>query len=1383
MNTFNKIETLSKNNELVKIIPGYDLQNKLGQGGFGTVYRATQESTGQTVAIKVQKTDSQLSEQKHQRHLERFERETQLCAKLQHPHIVKLLDKGYTEDGELYAVFEYVPGVTLKEHLRECGALSAVDAGDLMSQVLDALACAHEHGIIHRDLKPENIMVSQTGMKLHAKILDFGIGTFAQESRDVDFKSLTMTQETLGTPSYSAPEQLRGEPATTRSDLYAWGLLFLECIIGKPVMSGNSIAAIFHKQLDDKNVPLPSAIAGHPIANVLRRALNKNPRERAENATQIYADFSAVNLSNIVGELKAQSEHGENTTLNTTFDSSFDGDTMETMVTEVGSYMSASFQSERRQLTVLCCSLSVSSLSHSEPDLELLDAQQRDQLSLILDTGIRFGAHHAASLGDTVLLYFGYPEVSDNDARRAARTALEISTQVQRRSALLKKQQGLNLDLKMGLHTGEVLVSLGNTPTGLTPNIASRLQQHAATGSILVSETSKALLEPYLEFEAVNTQILAGSKKPLTSQKLIGEKQSEALSFLRLGSANRPMMGREAELDTLCGLWQQAENGNKVHALIKGEAGIGKSRLVYELRQHALKAQGKSLNSRCLPEHQNNALFPILELVKRHLGLVELEPASASQKLKEQLAELETPIELGLPILCSWLNLPLPEGITPVPHSPEKQKQILLGLLQEIIGKLTEGKPTLLIVEDLHWIDPTSIELLTQIIEDNKPNSLCLIATSRPEFESDWQGVVEEIALERLSSESAEQIIKRILDDQAIAPDALSLLCERTDGVPLFIEELLRMLLDNEFLVKVNGIYRLQTQSHDIPVTLKDSLAEKLSCIGFAKETAQLAATIGREFEYNLLLDSSLKGEGEVQADLDLMVRLDLICHQRKVKGDSYIFRHALIHDAAYESQVEANAKLAHQRIANILEQSYVDESNEISIILSNHFAKSGENNKAVLYGKKSAEKLLSKSLNLDVISICTKVKEWNRFTTDNLDRLEVELSINSLLLPALMNCKGYGSNEVVETIRSSEKLLERFKQDAKPEQLTSIKDIEQGTYFALITYYNLHSKRDAARELAESLLDKAISSSDREFEIAVRTNLGQCYLIDGNFQKARETLIRVFDIFNPQTDSKLSEKYGLEPESYCHMTLSLVMWKLGYPDQARTHAEKAKKRADELKHIGSIGLANVYVGLIEYCRSDRIGVSSIIKVNNEQLNEFPDLAWASEYIKCLQEWTEEKNEHSKNFISNKRLAGEDYAMSLYDCILLETDIALHNWNEALTRIDSSLEWCNSAKEMFSVSPLYRARAEVNVFQSGMLTKEAEIAYHKSISIAQQQNAKSEEFKTALSYAKELVKINRQPEAESILTPVLSWFSEGFNTQTYKEAKQLVDSINHKTTQ
>lgn len=479
-------------------IPDYELLETLGSGGYGTVYRARHRRTGASVAIKVVRL------QEGGRQVERFHRETMLCASLHHPHIVQLLDKG--EQGDcVYGVFEYVPGETLKSLIRRQGVLTAAEAGRLMAEVLDALDCAHAAGIVHRDLKPDNVMVTSTGAVRHAMVLDFGIGTVIPQFAGPQVSQLTMGDECLGTPAYSAPEQLRGEPPSARTDLYAWGLMFLECLTGTPAVQGASVAEIVHRQLSPQEVQLPPAISTHPIATLLRKALKKRPAERSDSAAALLRDLMRVRLDDLVGQLPAAAQVQQ-------------ADLTRTVAT-------TRVFSEVRQLTVLCCSVSLwpGSDTHgmdgttgtsSQPsqglNIEDIELLQREELTLFSDVATRRGGMLAGTLGDRMLVLFGYPHTSDTDARQAGMTAQELLTLSRSRAAAIEQVHGLHLGIRMGLHTGMAVVVGGEAPSGHAVNVAMRLEAIADAGTLLASESSHRLLSRHARFEKAGSLRLPG---------------------------------------------------------------------------------------------------------------------------------------------------------------------------------------------------------------------------------------------------------------------------------------------------------------------------------------------------------------------------------------------------------------------------------------------------------------------------------------------------------------------------------------------------------------------------------------------------------------------------------------------------------------------------------------------------------------------------------------------------------------------------------------------------------------------------------------------------------------------------------------------------------
>lgn len=482
------------------LIQGYRLIELIGEGGFGRVYKAVQLRTEQLVAIKLLK-DSKHSSQ-HQ--IDRFERETQLCAQISHPNIVKLLDKGHTEDGDLFAAFEYIEGETLKNRIIRKGVLSGVETGLLMAQVLDALSCAHEQGIVHRDLKPQNLMVGETSASMHIKVLDFGVGAFTEDFRTDDYKSLTITKETLGTPTYSAPEQLWGEPPTVKSDLYAWGLIVLECLTGTPVMGGNSLAEVFEKQINAEDVVIPDNILEHPLGDLLKRVLEKKTEKRVGSATRLYQECLEIDFNTLVVQAVAPVSY-----------EAIDDTTMDNDLAVVLGKI------HQQQITVFCLQLDLHIPEDSLLENEKLMSIQKDQLNRCISIVQSNGGYLANSFGNKLTFYFGYPKQNETHTQVAGQVALELMHHIQEQHKVLQKLYSFTLDTRMSIHTGEVLVKQNHEPEGLVLGVALNLLNQAKSNSILVSDASKQRIHSLANFEDSGSYTFSGIRNPIQVFSLV----------------------------------------------------------------------------------------------------------------------------------------------------------------------------------------------------------------------------------------------------------------------------------------------------------------------------------------------------------------------------------------------------------------------------------------------------------------------------------------------------------------------------------------------------------------------------------------------------------------------------------------------------------------------------------------------------------------------------------------------------------------------------------------------------------------------------------------------------------------------------------------------
>ncbi len=896
----------------------YEILSQLGEGGFSQVYRARQLATSQEVAVKV----LHLIHANDEALVSRFKREMWLCARLYHPHIVRLIDSGQTEEGWLYTVFEYVPGRNLGDVLATEGALPPWEAAHLMLQVLDALGCAHKLGIIHRDLKPHNIMLTSTGVRRNALVLDFGLGTLSDEDRREDFSRITQTRDTLGTPAYAAPEQLRGEPVTARTDLYAWGLIFLECLTGKRVVEGAQLQELIFKQLGPEPFPLPEWLGGHRLGRLLRRAIEKNPQARD------------VNAQGLLLELESCATQG--------WPSPDMGASQPTVEVR-----QLSMAGERRQLTALCCSLRLVGEAVETGGVEDLDTLLWAQHSACVELARRREAWLGGIMGERLLLYFGYPQARERDAQRAAQVALELMQELEQRGVELARSQGLHLEARMGIHTGLVISRelQGQSSAGIpvlaghTPGVAERLTSLARPGEVLVSAATARLLRDSFTLESSGEHPAGTGMRPTPVFRLHGVLQRPLTSGLE-GTPTGPLFGRTVELELLRQRWRQVQEGTGLGILITGEPGIGKSRLAQELARQVRDTPHLFLECRCAHEWRNSVLRPVVDLLERMLGLGR--DATAEQAiaaLEALLSRYGFELDQAVPLFASLLSF-RGTSVRYPRHamSPQRQKEETIQALLDLLFQMAQQQPVLLVVEDLHWADPTTLDLLASLMKDVSSERLCVVLTARPELTPPWpQAQVLQVQLGRLERRQVEDMVRRLTQEAPLPSEVVEWMVERTDGVPLFVEELARMVLES--LPQADGGRGSTPGPLEIPSTLRDSLMGRLDRLGAAKATAQLASVLGREFSYEVLVATSVVDEEMLKKDLEAMVAAGLVYPRRGGSSPSYAFKHALIRDTAYESMVKPLRRQVHARIAAALEQRFPELVRQHPEMLAHHRA------------------------------------------------------------------------------------------------------------------------------------------------------------------------------------------------------------------------------------------------------------------------------------------------------------------------------------------------------------------------------------------------------------------------------------------------------------
>jgi TOMM system kinase/cyclase fusion protein len=1069
-------------------LAGYDVKHSVGAGSGGQVYKAEQLSTGQAVAIKLLKL-SELEPEHQARRVERFRREITFCSALYHPDIVRLLDSGALDDGTRFAVFEYIPGKTLAEVLRDEGMLKVQRARHLMTQLLPPLAYAHAKGIAHRDLKPGNIMVTNDGGRDRLKILDFGI-SISTAPDEAQIHRLTQSHEWVCTPIYAAPEQLRGEASGPKSDLYAWALIFVECLTGSTLISGRSLAEVVAQQLHPTPHALPLVLAHHRLGALLLRVLEKDASRRLGEAQALFSlleRISTESLENAHGYLKETTAVGIR---------SRPGQGLTDTVTD----SEPPEQTEQRHVTAVCCRVNLVGTG-ALSSVEELDALLDDSYAWVSEILLQFGATTGQSVGGYSLWYFGLSQTRDAHARLAVRAALEIVNRIEKLPGWFG-QSGLALAVQVGVHNGPVTVQLSEgrrTPVdGLTARVAVQLATletkspgDTAVSQILVSEDFRELVARHVDVEQLDDERalrLPWRSSPLRGFRLTGESRSTTLR-----SERAPFVGRAAELEVLSGAWRRSGTGQGSAVLISGEPGIGKSRLAAEL-MYRLDSEGcRALEARCLPEWQNASLRPLAQLLTQSLGLAGASRQEAAERIERKLIELGLNAAMAVPLFCVWLSLELPQGYVPLTWSPQKQRQLLHHLVADALIAMMERGAALLI-EDIHWADPSTLECLDTLLTRAKDRSALIVLTSRPGLAFTAAVAPEHLVLSRLDDDSVRTLATALLPESTSDQIDLSQLIARCDGIPLYLEELAFALKSvPPSLAPVPALdARGPVALPSVPPSLRDLLTSRLEEIEAGKETVQFAAALGREFSLEMLSTLSLKDELTLAGDLEELVTAQILVKRLRLDSSVYIFRHALIRDAAYDSMQLQTRQRVHAKIAEGLERTFPQLAEVEPDVVAHHYDRAGNDDKAIRFWQLAAKKSNASSAHLEAIAHIDRSIELLTRTPPPNEILEAELLLTRGAI--LVAKRGY-------TDPAAKRCFERIT-ELVPAQGETLQ-LAFGARWCLWYYHNTCANLKESSTLADELCTLSKGAEDSALRLSAWTAICESRFCTGLLEEA----------------------------------------------------------------------------------------------------------------------------------------------------------------------------------------------------------------------------------------------------------------------------------------
>jgi TOMM system kinase/cyclase fusion protein len=1042
---------------------------------------------------------------------------------------------------------------------------------------------------------------------------------------------------------------------------------------------------------------------------------------------------------------------------------------------------------ERRQLTVMFCDLVDSTRLSSQLDPEDWRDVVREYQRVCTDVIQRYDGHIAQLLGDGLLVYFGYPQAHEDDAQRAVRTGLGILDAMGHLNKGLQQAKGVQLALRLGIHTGLVVVGeMGGAgrqeqlALGEVPNIASRIEGLAAPNTIAVSKATYRLIQGYFECQDLGAQTLRGVAEPVHVYRVLQASGARGRLDVAVTRGLTPLVGRESEVTLLQERWQQAKSGQGQVVLLSGDAGIGKSRLVQMLKEHVANEPHMLWECRSLSYFENTALFPLTDLFQRLLQLeAEDSPDEKFGKLEYALSQYRLPLEETVSLFAPLLSLPIPEDRYPLLNlSPQRQRQKTLETIVAILLELAERQSVLFILEDLHWTDPTTLALLNLLMDQTPTASLFVLLTCRPYFQPSWhhRSYLTEMTLNHLSHTQVAQIVTGMTDGKTFPAEVLQQIIEKTDGIPLFVEEITKTILESGQLTAANGHYELagSLSTLTIPATLQDSLMARLDRLVTAKAVAQYAAVIGRQFPYDLLLAVSQLDEATLQRELGRLVEAEIVYQRGLPPQATYVFKHALIQDAAYQSLLKSTRQQYHQRIAQVLEAQFPEIVTTEPELLAHHYAEAGLLAQALPYWQQAGQRASERSAHLEAIAHLTKGLEVLTTLPDTPERAWHELELQIALGPALMAIQGWGSPAVEQAYSRARALC---RQVGDTPQLFPV-------LWGLWGWYQMRGALGMAQGVGEQLLALAQGTHDRALLLLAHNVLGDNAIWLGEFAAARAHMEQGLACYDAQQHHPLAVRYGgFDPGLHSRYHAAFALWALGYPDQALERSQDALTLARALAHPQSWASAAAHVAMFHSLRREWQAAQELAEAGMALAREqgFPLwLAWGTiqwGWALAEQGHIEAGIAQMRQGLAAWRATGTELIRPYFLGLLAEAYQKGGQTAAGLGAIDEALALVQQHQETFCEAELYRLKGELLLSLSAGHAAEAEACFHSALDIARRQSANSWELRTTMSLARLWQWQGKRTEARELLAPVYGWFTEGFDTADLQEAKVLLDAL------
>jgi len=1040
-------------------------------------------------------------------------------------------------------------------------------------------------------------------------------------------------------------------------------------------------------------------------------------------------------------------------------------------------------EAERRQVTVMFVDLVGSTALSARLDPEDMRKVLRAYQDTVAGEILRYEGHVAKFMGDGVLAYFGWPTAHEDDAERAALAGLAVTRSV----AALQSPDGQTLAARIGIATGLVvvgdLVGSGEAQErdviGETPNLAARLQALAEPGQMVIAESTYRLLGRLFEVEDLGQRRLAGFSKPLRVLRVLGQSAAEDRFEALHGMGLVPLVGREQELALLLDRWERVRDGEGQVVLLSGEPGIGKSRLVRALRERLARETYTPLSHFCSPFHQTSALYPVIDLLERAAGFARDDGALEKlDKLEALIAAATRDVAGAAPLLAALLSIPIADRYPPLELSPEKQKQRTFEALVDQLTGLAAHRPVLAVYEDVHWADPTTLEWLESAIERVQTLPILVLITCRPEFSPRWTGHAHLtlLTLSRLGRRQGTSMVEQLTGGKALPAEVLAQVLARTDGVPLFVEELTKVVLESGLLAEESDRYVLigPLPPLAIPATLHDSLMARLDRFAPVKQVAQIAACIGREFSYDLVSMTAPLSEDTLQDALKGLCASELVFCRGTPPNATYRFKHALVHEVAYRSLLRSRRQQLHARIAAALEERFPQTAETHPELIGHHYAEAGLRDQAAVYFQRAGARALERSTYLEAISHLARGLELLEASPDTTERFQRELELQLALGSALMATRGYAAPEVEQAYVRARALCSHI---GHTPQLFPV-------LHGLYRIYHVRGDLKAAQEVGENLTKLAQSLGDQALLVEAHRALGVPLLWLGEVALARAKLEEGTALYDAKLLRSHAYTYGIDPGVVCLSYAALAWWFLGFANHARDRSQRALALAEELSHPHSRALALVWAAWLRQFLRDTHSTEELAQAAVRLCGEHGYPLWRPMGA-ILHSWAliengrkpEECIVQMRQGLTDLRATGAGLWQPCFLALIAEACNKVNRIDEGLTVLDQALGIVRERAERFYEAELHRLRGELLLRCNPTDISASETCFQTAIAIARDQQAMSLKLRAATSLARLWAERGERRQAHDLLAGTYGWFTEGLDTLDLREAQALLSEL------